>query len=194
MHHLLHLTSCCLTLCQGGVVQPPIHYCLFEFLPFFFPSPTHRHISMSYLSALFSFICLFSCGVLSSASALPHLQIPSQRWCVGAAADPLTSRCLTPFSCHVTGLNQKHGMNCAAISRVNISLPAAQVLTPWADNCDNGSLTNPLFTFDRWVSFWQCSIRTVTQSGFHYTITVTKRNHDNGIIAISIGKTRSRVF
>lgn len=196
MHHLLHLASCCLTLCHSSSRRgrAASHSLLPLWISSLFFPLQHTDTFLCHLSALFSFICLFSCGVLSSASALPHLQIQSQHWCVSATADPLTSRCLTPFSCHVTGLNQKHGMNCAAISRVNISLPAAQVLTPWADNCDNGSLTNPLFTFDRWFSFWQCSIRTVTQSGFHYTITVTKGNHDNDIIVISIGKTRSQVF
>lgn len=124
------------------LIKYSIHYCSFEFLPFFFFSvclsgkQTHFHVIFLHLICLWDSVSIWS--------IYPPENSKSTRMCQWELCHCSSPHFKTPhtFLCHVTKLNQKHGLNCSAISRVNISLSAVHLSTPWADNC-------------AWIEIWQ---------------------------------------
>lgn len=125
------------------------HSQLFLWMPSLFMSLAHKHISLSFLRPILPHMfCLWH-------SLFSWCIYQFANWKSTAVCQWRLCLCWSPhfktrhtFSFHVAGLNQIHGMNCTAISRVNISSPAVHISTPWADNCAWMEIWKILFAFD----------------------------------------------
>ena len=118
---------------KAGSCDLPFITASLNFFPLFifstqYLSLAHRHFSMSSFSPVFllsTVICpwchVFGWCIYLFANSKSTLM---GRWGLCRGWSPCFKTPHT-FLCHVTGFNQKPGVNYAAISRANISLPAA---------------------------------------------------------------------